>query len=97
MWVYPQLGEPAVKRLSLYHVVAGFGTRSSIRIRHMTHEIYHNDQTNRTATTDGVTDDERQQMLLDDLSVEIARLAAAVERQNELLADGAGKAEVSDR
>lgn len=33
----------------------------------------------------GVSRDERQQMLLDDLRVEIARLADAVEAQNEHL------------
>jgi len=52
------------------------------------------DQT--TATTLSVSDDERQQILLDDLRVEIARLAAAVERQNELLAAD-NKAEVGGR
>jgi hypothetical protein len=34
-----------------------------------------------------VSHEDRQQILLDDLRVEIARLADAVERQNELLAD----------
>lgn len=34
----------------------------------------------------GVTPEDRQQMQLDDLRVEIERLADAVERQNELLA-----------
>ena len=36
--------------------------------------------------TYGITADEREQMLLDDLRVEVKRLADAVERQNELLA-----------
>jgi len=51
----------------------------------MSHDITSSSQTNST-TTAPVSDDERQQILLDDLRVEIARLAAAVERQNELLA-----------
>ncbi len=42
---------------------------------------------NRSTTTSGVGHEDRQQILLDDLRVEIARLADAVERQNELLAD----------
>lgn len=42
---------------------------------------------NRSTTTHGVSHEDRQQILLDDLRVEIARLADAVERQNELLAD----------
>jgi hypothetical protein len=33
-----------------------------------------------------ITPEQREQMLLDDLRAEIARLADAVERQNELLA-----------
>jgi hypothetical protein len=41
----------------------------------------------RSTKTHGVTHEDRQQILLDDLRVEIARLADAVERQNELLAD----------
>jgi len=45
---------------------------------------------NRSTTTYGVTNDDRQQILLDDLRVEISRLADAVERQNELLA-GSGQ------
>jgi hypothetical protein len=42
---------------------------------------------NRSTKTHGVSHEDRQQILLDDLRVEIARLADAVERQNELLAD----------
>lgn len=37
------------------------------------------------ANSTGVNSGDRQQMLLDDLRVEIARLADAVEHQNELL------------
>ena len=48
-----------------------------------------NDRYNHTTTpqTDSfsVARDDREQILLDDLRVEIARLADAVERQNELL------------
>jgi len=39
----------------------------------------------RSTTPRGVSPDDREQILLDDLRVEIARLADAVERQNELL------------
>jgi len=47
---------------------------------------------NRSTTTSGVSHDERRRILLDDLRVEVSRLADAVERQNELLADdGAGE------
>ena len=42
---------------------------------------------NRSTTTHGVSHEDRQHILLDDLRVEIARLADAIERQNELLAD----------
>ena len=42
----------------------------------------------------GVSQDKREQILLDDLRVEIKRLADAVERQNELLA--ADKREVAE-
>lgn len=35
----------------------------------------------------GVSPEEREQILLDDLRAEIARLADAVEQQNELLAE----------
>lgn len=42
---------------------------------------------NCSTTTAAVSQGDRQQILLDDLRVEIARLADAVERQNELLAD----------
>jgi hypothetical protein len=41
----------------------------------------------RSTTTSGVSHEDRRQILLDDLRVEIARLADAVERQNELLGD----------
>ena len=47
----------------------------------------HTTTANRSTTTHGVSHEDRQQILLDDLRVEIARLADAVERQNELLAD----------
>jgi hypothetical protein len=47
---------------------------------------------NRSTTTSGVSHDERQRILLDDLRAEVSRLADAVEQQNELLAaDGAGE------
>jgi hypothetical protein len=47
---------------------------------------------NRSTTTSGVGHDERQQILLDDLRADVSRLADAVERHNELLADdGAGE------
>jgi hypothetical protein len=42
--------------------------------------------TDRSTATYGVNHADRQQILLDDLRVEITRLADAVERQNELLA-----------
>lgn len=55
----------------------------------------HNPQTaNCSTTTSGVSHEERQQVLLDDLRVEIARLADAVERQNELLASADDEVEV---
>lgn len=38
-----------------------------------------------TAPTDSIPQTDRQRVLLDDLRVETARLADAVERQNELL------------
>lgn len=38
-----------------------------------------------TRHNDGIDPDDREQILLDDLRVEIRRLADAVERQNELL------------
>lgn len=40
---------------------------------------------NRSTTTSGVTRQERHQILLDDLRVEVKRIADAVERQNDLL------------
>jgi len=39
----------------------------------------------RQANGTGINPDDREQMLLDDLRVEVARLADAVERRNELL------------
>jgi hypothetical protein len=47
----------------------------------------HYDTTRQQANSYGVTAKEREQILLDDLRGEIKRLADAVERQNELLAD----------
>jgi len=44
------------------------------------------DNTSAETNSFGVGQQDRQQMLLDDLRVEVARLADAVERQNELLA-----------
>ena len=44
-------------------------------------------ETDTQANSMGVNSGDRQQILLDDLRVEVARLADAVERQNELLAD----------
>ena len=43
-------------------------------------------ETDTQANSVGVNSGDRQQILLDDLRVEVARLADAVERQNELLA-----------
>jgi len=48
------------------------------------------DETDKTAQL-GVTGGDRQQILLDDLRHEVQRLADAVERQNELLAQQAGE------
>lgn len=41
--------------------------------------------------TDSLRPNDRQQILLDDLRHEVQRLADAVERQNELLAQQAGE------
>jgi hypothetical protein len=54
----------------------------------MSHETRY-DSTGQQSNSFGVSQDEREQILLDDLRVEIERLADAVERQNELLADDA--------
>lgn len=51
---------------------------------------------NRSTTSHGVSHEARQQILLDDLRVEIARLADAIERQNELLADDGQEATADD-
>jgi len=51
------------------------------------------DSTRPQANSFGVDQQDRQQILLDDLRVEIARLAEAVERQNELLAEQRSEAE----
>lgn len=51
------------------------------------------DSTVEQAHSFGVTPEDREQMLLDDLRVEIERLADAVERQNELLAADEREAE----
>lgn len=48
-------------------------------------EYTHTTTANRSKTTIGVTRQEREQMILDDLRVEISRLADAVEQQNQLL------------
>jgi hypothetical protein len=53
--------------------------------REMSHEARYDSTVEQTHSS-GVAPEEREQMLLDDLRVEIARLADAVERQNELLA-----------
>jgi len=53
----------------------------------MTHPERH-DNTRTETNSFGVNQQDRQQILLDDLRHEIARLAEAVERQNELLAEG---------
>ena len=45
------------------------------------------------ANSAGINSGDRQQMLLDDLRVEVARLADAVERQNELLEDSGHEVE----
>ena len=37
--------------------------------------------------SDGIDSDDREQILLDDLRYEVERLADAIERQNELLAE----------
>lgn len=41
--------------------------------------------TTSTQNSTGINPDDREQLLLDELRVEVARLADAVERQNELL------------
>lgn len=46
-------------------------------------------------TNSGVTPQERQQILLDDLQHEVARLADAIERRNELLEKREDSGEVS--
>jgi hypothetical protein len=40
------------------------------------------------STTYGIDPDDREQLLLDDLRVEVKHLREAIERQNELLAEG---------
>jgi len=50
-------------------------------------------ETDTQANSVGVNSGDRQQILLDDLRVEIERLADAVERQNELLAEQRSEAE----
>jgi len=50
-------------------------------------------ETDAQANSMAVSSGDRQQILLDDLRVEIARLAEAVERQNELLAEQRSEAE----
>jgi len=56
-------------------------------------EHNHTTATNRSTATHGISHDDRQQILLDDLRVELSRLAEAVERQNELLAEQRSEAE----
>lgn len=46
----------------------------------------HYGPTRQQANSYGIDQQDRQQILLDDLRVEVSRLADAVERQNELLA-----------
>ena len=43
-------------------------------------------RTDPSANSYGITADEREQMLLDDLRVEVKHLREAIERQNEFLA-----------
>ena len=50
------------------------------------HDLGNNHTTNQ-ADSFSVAREDREKILLDDLRVEVARLADAVERQNELLAD----------
>jgi len=40
------------------------------------------------SATHGIDPDDREQLLLDDLRVEVKHLREAIERQNELLAEG---------
>lgn len=43
-------------------------------------------RTDRSANTYGIDPDDREQVLLDDLRVEVKQLREAIERRNELLA-----------
>jgi hypothetical protein len=53
----------------------------------------HYDSARQQANSYGIDQRDRQQVLLDDLRVEIARLADAVEQQNELLAERRSEAD----
>jgi hypothetical protein len=51
----------------------------------MSNENFTDSRRTDLSTTHGIDPNDREQLLLDDLRVEVARLADAVERRNELL------------